>query len=412
MKKFLWNILKIPVLIFGIFYISMAIYAHYRAVPTFLRPGYEHFWDDATYYLLQTEGHKTVAELYDQYDPNFVQDFILQPELQNGVIPSEETTLYFLVVFSFKNTDGRLEFDVANFIGGALGFFVMFYGPVLFLIRTLAQSYCWAFCMDSRSAFLFAKHFEAPWKVKLISGLISFPFVVGLAAINASSKMTPALSQVGIDVFTLTVMFVVWSYFAGLGIRFVQGVIEGIFICRGVDPEKSFWDELLTLAITAPVLLFFYRNSPLSTLGDVIAGLGPLLVAKLFYRQSGRDQTEKEGIPAPWPDAIIRKTPISLTVLGVGTLFFCCCGAFTLVTPQEETPTEITIETLQSEGPPEKTLWLQVKDGYLFFPLLVTLDDASGIGDFYQKRYFVPLVNKTVLNEWLEDYQKGKDKAK
>jgi hypothetical protein len=85
----------------------------------------------------------------------------------------------------------------------------------------------------------------------------------------------------------------------------------------------------------------------------------------------------------------------------VGVLFLLCGGLSFAFTPTEEAATKITAADLESKGPGDKQ-WLEVTDGYLFWPRAV---EAVNVDEKTKKEdptnFYVPLVSKAVLDRWL-----------
>src|SRR4051794_22478471 len=99
------NVAKFFVLAFGAMVASVVVEAHLDVMPTFLRPGYEKFWDDVTAYRLRGDGHKSIGQLYADYDPYFVHDLVVDFSVYPALIPSEKAALACWLDISLEGGD-------------------------------------------------------------------------------------------------------------------------------------------------------------------------------------------------------------------------------------------------------------------------------------------------------------------
>src|SRR5205085_7783890 len=113
---------------------------------------------------------------------------------------------------------------------------------------------------------------------------VALPVVVLLAALSAYLDWTPDLRRAGFTLWDLTVIAVIQSYLGGAVVRFVRGLINAGFMAVGVDTERIVWDDLVAVGVMAPALILLYHNSPVGILADLVAGIGPLMLVKLWQR--------------------------------------------------------------------------------------------------------------------------------
>jgi hypothetical protein len=217
----------------------------------------------------------------------------------------------------------------------------------------------------------------------------------------------PELQQAGVVLVEEALLFVCLAYLSGLGVRALTYAIQGVFLARGVDPQRTFWDEVVAASLAAPALLFVYRNSPLSMLADMVAGLAPQVIAKVLHRLS----LARGSRPAPEPNVAVAasgRLAGSLALAGLGAIFCLFSGAFFL---QEESssPTRMTVAEVEAQAPPGRVAWLELTDGFLFMPGLVAARQEgqetggrSGAG-----RYYIPHVSKEVMEGWLAAEARG-----
>jgi hypothetical protein len=96
-------------------------------------------------------------------------------------------------------------------------------------------------------------------------------------------------------------------------------------------------------------------------------------------------------------------------VLAAVGLSLTCCGPLALIVAGTERATKVAVRDLETRGAPQGS-WLEVTDGYLFWPRLKsTYEEKSGAKE--TTAYYAPLVSKAVLDTWLEEYRRDRDKA-
>jgi hypothetical protein len=402
-RQVVWRALQVPLLFLGVFMAGLVADSNLSLLPTFLSPRYANLWDDLVAHHTRAPGHKSLAELDDAYGSEIVHRFVIVKHSYPALVPSEKAALASWLNMAIEGDGGAARVGT-EWVGRTTLLFALFYFPFLVALNALAKNFTWAFCRTPRAGHTFLTHFEPHWRGRLIGAAASLPAVVLLALWNAYGTLTPDLGRLGFNLFNLTVLFVLLAYFSGLGLRFVRSVIEGVFIVRGTDPGRIVWDELLTVALTTPVLLFVYRNSAVSVLTDVVAGLGPLVIAKLVGWSLDRGRAGAAVPVATRAGAadLSGNRWLAITGAAVGAVYALGCGCAPVVVPEQREPTRLTVAELEAKGKHRDARWLELTEGYLFWPKLVA--SHTGAGD--PEWYFVPLVSKEVLDEWLAAYRK------
>src|SRR5260221_5220638 len=132
--------LKVPVRILGVVVVGIVVYAHLEVLPTFVRPDHKAFWDDVTAYRLRAPGHKSLDELYRDYDPELVHRFAVAFSAFPGFVPSEKAMLDCWLDVSLDGGDPpRVRSTV--YLAFAIVWFPFLYFPALYLLNVLARNY-------------------------------------------------------------------------------------------------------------------------------------------------------------------------------------------------------------------------------------------------------------------------------
>jgi hypothetical protein len=312
----------------GACWVLLILYAQVKLLPTFLSPRYQDFWDDVIAYRLRGEQHKSLDELDRAYGTPLVRDYLVDQTFLTAFLPSEKAAFATWVTFNFEQVNG-IPSKKTNWLFTTLFAVVTIYVPVALFQRAWAKNLTWWFCRSERSVRLFAGHFAAPWRQRVLGALLTAPVVAVLALWNASEALFPELQQAGVVLVEEALLFVCLAYLSGLGVRALTYAIQGVFLARGVDPQRTFWDEVVAASLAAPALLFVYRNSPLSMLADMVAGLAPQVIAKVLHRLS----LARGSRPAPEPNVAVAasgRLAGSLALAGLGAIFCLFSGAFFL----------------------------------------------------------------------------------
>lgn len=401
-------LVRAPLVLLGAVVAGLVVYSHVVILPTFLEPRNEHFWDDVIAYRLKAEGHKSLDQLYAAYDPEFVRRFTVQHSLDHVVVPSDKAGLAFWVGGAMEVATGDPPQRVADWFHARQAFFLLIGLPLLVFVRAVTRNLAWAVCGSGRGAELFAERYDAPAWRGAVSAVVVLPVVVALSAVGAAFSMTPDLSRAGFTLFDLTVIAVAQSYLGGALVRFVRGVVDAAFLAARIDPEATVWDDVIAVAVTAPVLVLLYGNPPVSILGDLAAGVGPPLVLKAWRRwRIARATGPLDAEMVPDGEAAVARNwiPASGTAL-LGFLMLSCCGCGGFLNRYDTTaPTRVAVAELEARPLPPKVTWMEVDDGYLFWPLLTAIPYSGDPNVVY--RYAVPLVSAATRDEWLKEYRKG-----
>jgi hypothetical protein len=113
------------------------------------------------------------------------------------------------------------------------------------------------------------------------------------------------------------------------------------------------------------------------------------------------------------PDALARNVALGVGVAVLGGLFLCGGSCLFVAVPSQAAPTGLTVQALESQGTPEQGTWLELSNGYLFWPRLErTGTDRSATADVrWDNLYLAPLVSADVRDEWLRAYRRDGEKA-
>jgi hypothetical protein len=394
----------------GALWVIGVLSTHVELLPTFLSSRYEDFWDDVIAYRLIGDRHKPLDELYQAYGTKLVREHALEEGFVTAFLPSEKAAFAAWVTFNVEEVDGTPR-KKSDWLLQTTVVVLLFYVPAALFLRSLANNLTWWLCRSERSVRLFAGHFAVPWYRRALGSLLTFPAVAALALGNASGVLSPELQQAGVTLIEEAILFTFLAYLSGLGPRVVTFAIDGAMIARGVDPQRTYWDEAAAAALTAPALLFVYRNSFLSVFADVVAGLAPLMIAKALHRLSARRGPGLE----PSPDLAAAGSGRLAGSVGLAALgaFFCFFSAWLWLDEgtSEDAPTRMSLEAIEAHGAPARKSWLELTDGYLFWPKLVPSFKEVQEADEQPRvdRYYVPLVSKGVLDEWRAAYGRGGD---
>jgi hypothetical protein len=85
--------------------------------------------------------------------------------------------------------------------------------------------------------------------------------------------------------------------------------------------------------------------------------------------------------------------------------YFCGCGCVSVLSLQEYFPAKMTVAEAETAPQPKYLDAVEYTDGYLFWPKL-TPSLMIEEGEQRVAYYYVPLVSKPVLEEWLKEYRR------
>src|SRR5207248_9822418 len=122
-----------------------------------------------------------------------------------------------------------------------------------------------------------------------------------------------------------------------------------------------------------------YQNSALSVAAALVAGLGPVVVVRLRRQWSGEPASSAADAAGVDPyRAVTQNVALVLLVAALGVGFFCCGSCLVPFTNWQRTPVPVSVTALEAGQWPGTRRWLEVTDGYLFWPARVTLDKQPG----------------------------------
>ena len=124
-------------------------------------------------------------------------------------------------------------------------------------------------------------------------------------------------------------------------------------------------------------------------------------------------QKPKSDVPAAPLLAVVQWLGTNLLgtiVLGaVGMTFLLLGGCGAVSAWRNSTPTEISVAELEKSDEAPSGYLLKITDGYLFWPEMVRVTRKS---DGETLQYYVPVVSKAVVDEWLPKFKEKNTKAK
>jgi hypothetical protein len=399
---------RAPLVLAGAGVAAIVVWSHVVVLPTFTDPKHRDFWNDVTAYHLRAEGHKSLDQLYAAYDPDFVRLCAVHHAFYQAAVPSEKSGLAFWVGYAMEGATGDPPQRSPYWLREGQAMFLVLVVPLLMFVHAATRNLAWAVCGSERAAELFAERYEAPFWRRAVGTAVVVPVVVALAAVGVAQGLTPDLKRAGFTLTDLTVIAVVQSYFGGALVRFVRGVIDAGFLAAGIDPESVYWDDLVAVAVTAPALVLLYGNPPVGILGDLAAGVGPPVVLKVWRRiriARARGALDAEIVP-DGAEAVSRNWLPAVGAAAVGFMLLSCggCGSFVLRN-QQSMPTAVTAAELEARPLPPIVNWVEVEDGFLFWPLLAAVPDSNRPGEVL--RYAVPLVSRETRDAWVAELAKG-----
>ncbi len=259
----------------------------------FFNPRYVHFWQDAEAYHLRTEGWKSKIELNHLYGTNRVERYVTHFGLEGIFLPSEEanriTSKAFLL--SYNNLTRESEHAVNQFllIKTVAIIFILIYFPMVVAVRKGQELLARVLCCSYETYAIRKAYFEEfQWKSLLRTVPFTLTIVIVLSYINAQLQLTPEMQIRGITSFEMTVFLVFVSFLEGLWVLILCSVIDVGFITFSINPHHIIWDDVLTLAIMAPILFFVYKNSWITVAAAMVTGLATGIVIKWMARRRER----------------------------------------------------------------------------------------------------------------------------
>lgn len=246
----------------------------------FLNPKYKSFWIDVEEYHSNPNERKAEREYVSRYGFDPVSRYMMNPGASAAYLPSEEvakTSVKWSIVYEKK----RNNYGSGLIATGFLFVLVVGYLPIAYAARQVQRVLARMVCFTSKAAEVRTEYFAkfsgagAFW-----STVGAFTLALVMAVINSVRTISPEDQIKGVTVLDLAGALLFVGYFSGLWVRLVSQAVAIGFIAFGRNPHKSIWDNVITLAVTAPVLLFIYNNSWLAVLTASITGLAGELFAK------------------------------------------------------------------------------------------------------------------------------------
>ncbi len=270
----------------------------------FLDPKYKSFWADVDAYHANPRARKSDAEYIRQYGFEPVSHYMLNADVSGAYLPSEEVAKASVkwYVITQKGNGGT-----APIVSGFLFAILVVCAPVAFTARQVQRLVARAVSLTSRSAEVRKAYFAkltgagAFW-----STIGAFAVALVMAAINSSRTITPEDEARGLTVPDFAGALLFLGYTSGLWMRLVSHVVDVGFIALGRNPHKSIWDNVITLAVTAPVLILVFNNSWLAVLTGAVTGLATAVFAKWGGTRQEPQKADPVSTPTPSSSGAIR----------------------------------------------------------------------------------------------------------
>lgn len=254
----------------------------------FIDPKFDGFWDDVESFHLKRPTRKTPAELSRRYGMDPVLKYVVSPGLAAGYLPSERTVFISAQIYSLsdENKPNRLLLPVA------WGFMLFaMYMPMVVAGRKAQEILSFLLCRHRGAREARRAYFAAVWRPKLGAIVAVFALTFALSVCDAFILRSPEWRQQGISIFELSGWFTVLSYFGGISMLLLLYIVDAGFLCLGINPHHLFWDDLITLAVMAPILHLVYQNSWLTVTSMMVTAF----FAHLLLKWSARDRPARKG---------------------------------------------------------------------------------------------------------------------
>jgi len=401
-------------------YFTNSVTSLINILPTFLTPGHESFWDDVIAHHLKSENCKSNRDFYEVYDRQLVRDYVVEKRTDAGHVPSEKSTLAFAIDMSLAPDRETPQLERDRYFREWVRWMVLEYLPVALFLFCTVKAYTWAACRSPRAILRYEEYYEGPFYRRVLAILATLPAVIALSVWNAYATLTPDFTRAGYTIWDLALLFFLLSYLSSVSISFVQSVIASTFILCGRDPEKTHWDEVITVLVTAPVLLFVFNNSAISLASDLIAGIGPMLLYKLWRRRVNRtpEILEVRAIEDDPAHSLLRYR-LTVILMACSGVFLAGCCSIVSLTSARTTPETATLAQVEN-GWKSRGInpWVEWKGGYLFWPakfrasMNEEMDIRPGEGLSREDYWVVPFLSREVCDEWTKEYQEKGGEAK
>jgi hypothetical protein len=292
---------KVVLVLVGTVAATVLIEALVSDTQLFLDPKYKSFWADVEAYHSDPNARKTDVEYIRQYGFNYTNNYMINPGAGAAFLPSEEAakpSVKWYIITQKQRDNSRTRANDYPVIAGFIFVIVVLYLPVAYTARQVQRVVAVAVSWTSRARKA-RKAYFAKYSGERFFWVAIGAFVVALvlSVINSARTISPEDQARGLTVLDLAGALLYIGYFSGLWVRLVSHVIDVGFIAFGYNPHKSIWDNVLTLVVTAPVLLFVYNNSWLTVLTGAITGLATELYATWSV---ARQEAQKRGAePVP-----------------------------------------------------------------------------------------------------------------
>ncbi|BBM86699.1 hypothetical protein [Candidatus Uabimicrobium amorphum] len=256
------------------------------------------FWEDANEYAT---GEQSLEQLTAKYGKNFT-------KIASGAfwmfLPSEKTITFHLT----------LATKSGGSITQILVLMIFFY----ILFRITISWYAKQCCCENDPFLLYHEYFYTTSIAHKLSILTSAIVVLVISYINASLET----QYTHLSFHELVAVYFVLSYTSAIWFLVIKYIIDIQYIEQNRNPHDMYRDDVIAVILTIGIL-FFFSNSFLSILSEIIAGVLPFVLVKTirFNVPNSKLLEEKDSLVYKYEEAMGMHSTIyreiSLALIGV-----------------------------------------------------------------------------------------------